>query len=279
MNEFKMKPYEELDITDNFMFCKVFSNVDVAKDFLQAILKVNIEKISVVAEATTQEDPFHKGVRFDVQVREEIPGDDGMVRVGRQFDTELQMENTGELPKRARYYQSMCDLDALAKGADYEELQEQYILFICPDDIFHKGKAIYRFQNREESSPEITLDDLCYKNFYIFNKYSDMNDGATREYMQYFATQKCETARMKRIHELVEKYRMDPATRKAYMTLEQELNLRYKHGFKEGREEGRTEGAEAFLREGDSVERVARILKLPLEKVQEIADRIAAEKQ
>lgn len=65
MNEFKMKPYEELDITDNFMFCKVFSNVDVAKDFLQAILKVNIEKISVVSEATTQEDPFPKGVRFD----------------------------------------------------------------------------------------------------------------------------------------------------------------------------------------------------------------------
>lgn len=151
------------------------------------------------------------------------------------------------LPKRARYYQSMCDLDALAKGADYEELQEQYILFICPDDIFHKGKAIYRFQNREESSPEITLDDLCYKNFYIFNKYSDMKDGATREYMQYFATQKCETVRMKRIHELVEKYHMDPATRKAYMTLEQELNLRYKHGFKEGREDS----AEAFLREGD----------------------------
>ena len=100
-----------------------------------------------------------------------------------------------------------------------------------------------------------------------------MNDGATREYMQYFATQKCETVRMKRIHELVEKYHMDPATRKAYMTLEQELNLRYKHGFKEGREDS----AEAFLREGDSVERVARVLKLPLEKVQEIADRIAAE--
>lgn len=78
-----------------------------------------------------------------------------------------------------------------------------------------------------------------------------MNDGATREYMQYFATQKCETVRMKRIHDLVEKYHMDPATRKAYMTLEQELNLRYKHGFKEGREEGRTECAEAFLREGD----------------------------
>ncbi|SHK90627.1 hypothetical protein SAMN05720469_1591, partial [Fibrobacter intestinalis] len=31
MPEYKIKPYEELDITDNFMFCKVFSNEDVAK--------------------------------------------------------------------------------------------------------------------------------------------------------------------------------------------------------------------------------------------------------
>lgn len=274
MNEFKMKPYEALDITDNFMFCKVFSNVDVAKDFLQAVLKVNIEKISVVAEATTQEDPFHKSVRFDVQVREEITSANGKTKVGRQFDIEMQMDNTGELPKRARYYQSMCDLDALAKGADYEELQEQYILFICPNDIFDKGKAIYRFQNREESSPEITLDDLCYKNFYIFNKYSDMNDGATREYMQYFATQKCETARMKRIHELVEKYRMDPATRKAYMTLEQELNLRYKHGFKEGCEEGaeaaKKELAKGFRDKGISINVIMEITGLTPEEIKSL---------
>ena len=43
-----MKRYEDLDITDNFMFSKVFSNEDVAKDFLQDILKISIEKIEVV---------------------------------------------------------------------------------------------------------------------------------------------------------------------------------------------------------------------------------------
>ncbi|PWJ71684.1 hypothetical protein BGX12_10246 [Fibrobacter sp. UWR4] len=98
-------------------------------------------------------------------------------------------------------------LDALAKGADYEELQEQYILFICPNDIFHKGKAIYRFQNREDSDPNILLDDLCYKNFYIFKKYSEMDDDSAREYMKYFATKKCESEKMKRIHELVKAFR------------------------------------------------------------------------
>lgn len=32
MGGYKIKPYEELDITDNFMFSKVFSNEDVFRN-------------------------------------------------------------------------------------------------------------------------------------------------------------------------------------------------------------------------------------------------------
>ena len=67
-------------------------------------------------------------------------------------------------------------------------------------------------------------------NFYIFKKYSEIKDDSIREYMQYFATQEHGSAKMKRIHDLVEQYRKDPITKKAYMTLEQELNIRYKKG-------------------------------------------------
>lgn len=45
----------------------------------------------------------------------------------------------------------------------------------------------------------------------------------------------------------------------------------------QGKEEGKLEDAEAFLRDGDPVDRVARVLKLPLETVQAISDRIAKE--
>lgn len=230
-----MKKYEELTICDNFMFAKVFSNADIAQDFLQDILKIDIEKISVVSEATLQEDPFHKSVRLDVQARE---GDSGN---GRSFDIELQMIDTSELPKRARYYQGMLDLDALGKGVNYDELKEQYILFLCPEDIFKAGKPVYQFQNREETDPNILLGDLCYKNFYIFSKYREVTDEVTREYMQYFATQKYESERIKRIHAFVERYRKDPVAKKAYMTLEQELNICYKKGLAEGLEKGRAE--------------------------------------
>ncbi len=101
-----------------------------------------------------------------------------------------------------------------------------------------------------------------------------MNDGATREYMQYFATQKCESEKMKRIHELVEKYRMDPAARKAYMTLEQELNLRYKYGFKEGREEGaeaaKKELAKGFRDKGISINVIMEITGLTPEEIKSL---------
>lgn len=41
----KYKPIEELSIRDNFMFVKVFSDEEIAKPFLKALLKVEIEKI------------------------------------------------------------------------------------------------------------------------------------------------------------------------------------------------------------------------------------------
>ena len=78
---------------------------------------------------------------------------------------------------------------------------------------------------------------------------------------------------MKRIQDIVDKYRKDPVTRKAYMTLEQELNIRYKKGLAKGEEKGRKEerlladaekleSARAMLAEGDSKEKVCRVLKL-----------------
>ena len=74
------------------------------------------------------------------------------------------------------------------------------------------------------------------------------------------------------------------------MVTEAEISTRIgtarREGREEGREEGRKEGceetkfsdAEALLRYGDSVEKVSLVLKLPLEKVQELADKIAGEK-
>ena len=55
---------------------------------------------------------------------------------------------------------------------------------------------------------------------------------------------------MRRIHSLVEDYRKDPATRKAYMTFEQEMKILYRDSLEKGREQGRAEGREQGRAEG-----------------------------
>ena len=107
------------------------------------------------------------------------------------------------------------------------------------------------------------MGDLTYKNYYIFKKYGEIEDKSTREYMQYFATQKHESEKLKRIQELVEKYRKDPITRKAYMTLEQELNIRYK----KGRIDERKKMAKGFRDAGFPVDAIAKQTGLTKEEI------------
>ena len=140
------------------------------------------------------------------------------------FDIEMQIEDTHELPKRTRYYQALCDSEALNKGESYRNLKEQYIIFICPDDIFKHGRAVYRFKNLEIGHPEHELGDQCYKNFYIFNAYRDVAEKSVKEYLEYFATNKATSQETRNIERQRQWYLSNNETRKRYMTWQQELD-------------------------------------------------------
>ena len=62
------------------------------------------------------------------------------------------------------------------------------------------------------------------------------------------------------------------------MTWQQTIDDEKEDAYEEGRAEGASqkavEDAEMFLREGDSVEKVSRCIGLPLNQIQEIAERI-----
>ena len=214
-------PFEDLPITNRFMFALVFSHKHIAKPFLEALLGIKIFDLQEPEpEKSTENSPFTKGVRYDVFVKEQCPKGE----ILRVFDIEMQMENTHELPKRTRYYQALCDSEALNKGESYRNLKEQYIIFICPDDIFKQGRAVYRFKNLEIGHPEHELGDQCFKNFYIFNAYRDVAERSVKEYLEYFATNKATSQETKNIERQRQWYLSDNETRKRYMTWQQELD-------------------------------------------------------
>jgi predicted transposase/invertase (TIGR01784 family) len=239
-------PFEQLTITNKFMFAMVFSHKEIAKPFLEAVLDIKIHELrEPEPEKTIDVSPVSKGVRFDVFVKE--TGPDG--EIVRSFDIELQMEDTKEIPKRARFYQAMRDCEALSRGEKYRDLKELYIIFLCPDDIFGKGRAVYRFKNLEVEDPKIEMCDLSFKNFYIFNKYREIAEKAIREYMEYFATNKVSSPETEDIDRLVKWYQTDSNTRIRYMTWQEEIDdmkdLAEKERARAEKEKARADEAEA----------------------------------
>ena len=49
---------------------------------------------------------------------------------GKQFDVDIQQDNEGASPKRARYHSGLMDMNTLNPGQDFDELPESYVIFI-----------------------------------------------------------------------------------------------------------------------------------------------------
>jgi len=251
-----IKSFDDLDITDPIMFGLVFSNTHIAQPFIEHLLDIKIDRLETpTPEAVLSYDAEHKGVRYDVFARETNESGETM----RSFDLEMQMVDTKELPQRARYYQSVCDGVALSKGDFYTGLREQYIIFLCPMDIFGHGFPIYHFENRAKENPEITLRDLTFKNFYIFNRYEEFADPVVKAYMKYFATRSADSQETQTINDQVSFYKADTLIRNKYMTYEFDLH--------ESKEEGRMEAEAKALEEKKAMAKGFRDDGFPLEAI------------
>ncbi len=239
-----IKSFDDLDITDPIMFGLVFSNKHIAQPFIEQLLGIKIDHLETpVPEAVLSYDAEHKGVRYDVFARETNENGETI----RSFDLEMQMVDTKELPQRARYYQSVGDGVALSKGGYYTSLKEQYIIFLCPMDIFGRGFPIYHFENRAREDSNIMLGDRTFKNFYIFKKYEEFTNPVVKAYMKYFATRDVDSRETETINDQVSYYKADTLIRNKYMTYEFDLHESKEEGRAEGKTEGKLEMVDALL--------------------------------
>ena len=121
------------------------------------LLNIQIESIRLARlEKTIDVDFFAKGIRLDVFVKNETD---------RSYDIEMQVIGKKHLSLRARYYQSGLDISSLHAGDDYESLAESYVIFLCLEDIFHKGLPIYTFKSVYSEDNGLFLNDKTTEDF------------------------------------------------------------------------------------------------------------------
>ena len=236
------KKYEELGITDAFIFAKVMSNKEICKPVLEQILNIKIRDIEYLDyEETIQIAPGSKSIRLDIYVED----DNNTV-----FNLEMQTTNYEELPKRSRYYQDIIDLKLIEKGQAYDILKTSYVIFICTFDFFKKDRSVYEFENICVEDANIRLNDGTHK---IFLNTKGDRDGIGRELqllLDYFDGREPESKLARDMQKKVFEARGNDQWRREYMSYQMELNQQYKNGRAEGIEQGMKQGIEQGMKQG-----------------------------
>ena len=248
-----MKKYEELDITDPFIFAKVMSEKELCKPLLENILNIKIRDIVYVDyEETIQMTAKSKGIRLDIYVED----DNNTV-----FNIEMQTTTYKELPKRSRYYQGIIDLNMIEKDESYDILKESYVIFICTFDFFEKGRSVYEFENVCLEDSEIKLNDGTHKIFLnTKGDKSDINE-ELKSLLEYFDGSEPESELTRKIDRKVIAARKNERWRREYMSLQMEMNLKYREGLKAGEEKGRALGqSEGKIETQKNINRLNKIL-------------------
>ena len=270
-----MKAIEDLTFTDDFMFGEIMKNEEICKGVIERLLHIKVEKLELI---TLQETiaPYYetRGVRFDVYVKDS----------DKVYDIEIQNKKFAEIEKRTRYYQSMIDMDLLAKGANFKELKESYVIFICKTDPFDLSEPCYKTRTIFENHPEKEFDDKTHKVFYNASAYKKENDPEIYAFLHYISTNVPEDDFTAGIFKSVEKAKENEQFRSDYMRcnihdfdiMEEGKELGIAIGEERGRTEAKLEAARNLINLGVSLDIIAQAQGLPLETVQKLADKIKA---
>lgn len=125
--ELKARYERYKNIIDNFtLMSDIFMrNVFKKKECLEYVLQIILQNHKLfIAEHIIQKD--YKNLQGRSAVMDCVARDAD----GQYFNIEIQQENEGASPNRARYNSGLMDMNMLNPGQDFDELTENYVIFI-----------------------------------------------------------------------------------------------------------------------------------------------------
>ncbi|MBQ1554797.1 MAG: Rpn family recombination-promoting nuclease/putative transposase [Clostridia bacterium] len=206
---------------------------------------------------------------------------------GKKYNIEVQRADAGANPKRARYHSSLLDSHlSLQKGKAYQDLPENYVIFLTENDIFGDGLTIYHIERVLVEKGRSFHDG----SHIIYVNAAQESDSALGKLMKDFMCSDPNDMNYTEIAAVIKYFKQnEQGVKHMCQIMETAINDSYHAGMVKGRKQGREEGREqerllaearrkaefralALLKEGLSVEKVAELTQLTVENVQELAD-------
>ena len=239
-------------------------NVFKKRECLEYVLQVIMEKQDLhVIDQIIQKD--YKNLQGRSAVMDCVARDS----TGKQFDVEIQQDNEGASPKRARYHSGLMDMNTLNPGQDFEELPESYVIFITRDDILGYGLPIYHIDRQIKELNEAFQDEAHI--IYVNSRKQD--DTELGKLMHDLHCKKADEMHSpilaKRVYELKE-------TQKGVELMCHEMEKIYSEGMESGEKRGELKKAKetalSLAEMGLPVEKIAKAVNHNVNEVQKWID-------
>ena len=271
--EYKIKPFEELDVIDDYMANAAASDPVVGKAFARALVEGLLQKelgehVRVnVQRSVLGDTPEKRGIRMDLEVAEfdENSLDAMPVNI---YDVEPNKRKDIDILKHNRFYQAKIDSQGLKSGEkDFVRLPNLFVIMITNYDPFGYDYMLYTVRNMCEEVPELKYEDgLCY----LYFNTSGTNGGneALKSFLSYIQNSTPVNVKddaTKRIHQYVSVVKESPEERKKYMLWEEKIFYERR----DAKDEERLRMIKKKLEKNKSVEQIAEEIEITVEEVVE----------
>ena len=223
-------------ISMGFVFRSVFQDrPDLCAELIETCLGINSVEVSIVEhERVVEANMEARAGRLDLYVVDAN---------GNRYDVEVQVECHENELYRARYYQSLMDVDALKHGSDVTSLPQTVVLFICDFDPF--GSDLWRYdcvttvlQTREEAGDGRRIVMLNA------GAPEGASSPALNAFLRLFRNEAVEgDPFVDKIEAIIDSLLLNPTWREQYMTFEDELAAARWNAERRGIEKGVKKGA------------------------------------
>ena len=152
---------------DDFMSLVFDNNYEATEYLLNTILSRDDLKVVKIQVQKTFKNHMAKGreVTLDIFAKDST---------GKMYDVEVQRENVGASPQRARYHSATIDTRMLRSRQKFTEIDESYVIFITQKDSLKGNKPIYHVERKITELGNKEFDDGAHI-IYVNGAYKDDN--------------------------------------------------------------------------------------------------------
>lgn len=137
-------------LMDDTFMNKVFED----KKCTELVLRIILNRDDLIVDhVNCQQDIKNlqgRSIRMDILAHD---------RKGVIYNIEVQNDDAGADPKRARYNSSLLDANITEAGDDYDQLRETYVIFITKNDVLGSGLPIYHIDRAIKETGEKFEDE------------------------------------------------------------------------------------------------------------------------